>query len=686
MTDSELSDIGSDVSDLSYISELDDNECQSFNYDLSNGSPIDTNNFNIVHYNINSITVEGRLDQLSDICNTLNLDVLILTESKLDQTIPSNLITIPGYHEPVRRDRNRNGGGVLIYISEHLIFQQKCDLQSNNFEHIWVDVKVKNVSFAINALYRPPTETAESHTLFLETSGDILQKLANYNATQKIIASDLNFGNCYCKYPILQPKPLDATAPDLFSSFGFTQLIDIPTRITQNTISLIDLIFEFNTENVVCHGTLPRIADHDGVLVSYNIIFQKVKPKTKIMYDYKNADVNGLISYIKQFDFNSAVFSHPTVAQAELYSKVLTDAFALFIPCKTVTIRNNDQPWSNSYTRLLLRKKNRNYKFYKKANTKYINILNQPNASPEMITKHLNKKNKAFVKSRNAANHSTIANRRVKFAFYNTVNSTMNNCSISPKKKFSILLKLMKNNKYSPTPPLIENDETINEPKQKSDIFNTFFASKSNVQNADDIPPNLQRLLNVPNLEKINTSPIEVGRFVRGLKKSHASYCGISGKFLQLISQEISPSLSKLFNNLFEIGHFPDIWKVAHVTAIYKRSGQKNCKTSFRPISILPTLSKVCESIIHERLLAHCIEHNIISERQAAYLKGDSTISQLVYIVHYIRSCWGESKIVQGAFLDISAAFDKVWHKGLIAKLSQIGIDGTFINLFASYL
>ena len=80
------------------------------------------------------------------------------------------------------------------------------------------------------------------------------------------------------------------------------------------------------------------------------------------------------------------------------------------------------------------------------------------------------------------------------------------------------------------------------------------------------------------------------------------------------------------------------------------------------------------------------MDNNITSERQAAYLKGDSTISQLIYIVHYIRSCWGHSKVVQGAFLDISAAFDKVWHNGLISKLSQIGVGGNFLKLFQSYL
>ena len=126
--------------------------------------------------------------------------------------------------------------------------------------------------------------------------------------------------------------------------------------------------------------------------------------------------------------------------------------------------------------------------------------------------------------------------------------------------------------------------------------------------------------------------------------------------------------------------------KIAHVTPIYKRCGQKNDKANFRPISILPSLSKVAESVIHSRLLAHCSENNIISERQAAYLKGDSTMSQLLYIVHYIRSNWGNKSIVKGAFLDISAAFDKVWHKGLIAKLYQIGISGISIELFSSYL
>ena len=67
-------------------------------------------------------------------------------------------------------------------------------------------------------------------------------------------------------------------------------------------------------------------------------------------------------------------------------------------------------------------------------------------------------------------------------------------------------------------------------------------------------------------------------------------------------------------------------------------------------------------------------------------LKGDSTVSQLLYIVQNIRKNWGEHKITQGLFLDVSAAFDKVWHNGLLAKLGQIGVEGSFLDILSSYL
>ena len=306
--------------------------------------------------------------------------------------------------------------------------------------------------------------------------------------------------------------------------------------------------------------------------------------------------------------------------------------------------------------------------------------------TPLIITQLLNKKNKTNKNFKIASKESLKANRRCKSAFFNSVNSTMINNEISAKKKFSILSKLMSNQKFSSITNLIENGQLIEDPRTKSNLLNSHFANKSTVNNSDENVPDLDRYENISPFYTINTSSIEVAKILRSLKKSNFSHCGIPGKFLAFISTPISFSLSKLFNNQFEIGQFPDIWKISHITALYKHKGLKSDKNNYRPISLLPTISKVCESIMHKRLLDHCMEHNIISSKQAAYLKGDSTVAQLLYIVHKIRSQWAKGNVTHAVFLDVQAAFDKVWHKGLLAKLDQINVTNEVHTLFTSYL
>ena len=331
--------------------------------------------------------------------------------------------------------------------------------------------------------------------------------------------------------------------------------------------------------------------------------------------------------------------------------------------------------------------KNRNYKLFKTASQNFARTMFNPNQSQEYITILVNRKNKAHLNSRVAANESLKANRRAQTAFYNTVNSTMNRHDISAKKKFSILLKLINNDKFSSIPALIENGKTVTNDGEKSNLLNNHFADKATVPNPNDNVPFLPNKPEIPRLDSINTSPIEISKVIRDhLKKSCQSHCGIPGKFLGLIETPVSFSMSRLFNNLFKNGHYPNLWKISHVTAIFKQKGLKTNKANYRPISLLPTVSKICETVIHHRLLSHCIENNVISSRQAAYIKGDSTVNQLLYIVQKIRKSWSIKKCTQGVFLDVSSAFEKVWHSGLLAKLNQIGIEGKILELFKSYL
>ena len=182
-------------------------------------------------------------------------------------------------------------------------------------------------------------------------------------------------------------------------------------------------------------------------------------------------------------------------------------------------IKVNDPPWCNTYTRLLLRKKNRNYCIFRKSATNLENALKDHSNNSELITKLRKRKEKTQNNSKIASKESLKANRRVKNNFYNSVNQTMNNPEIASKKKFSILIKLMNSQKYSTIPPLIENENIINNPGEKSNLFNNHFASKSTVPNFDDKIPELPRKTEIPCIDKVNTSPIEVAKTLRCLKK-----------------------------------------------------------------------------------------------------------------------------------------------------------------------
>ena len=90
--------------------------------------------------------------------------------------------------------------------------------------------------------------------------------------------------------------------------------------------------------------------------------------------------------------------------------------------------------------------------------------------------------------------------------------------------------------------------------------------------------------------------------------------------------------------------------------------------------------------VAQNRLLRHLLSNNIITKQQAAYLPADSTAQQLLSIVHLIKTTLASNNVAQGVFLDVSKAFDAVWHRGLLAKLDQINISGPVYQLFSSYL
>ncbi len=138
------------------------------------------------------------------------------------------------------------------------------------------------------------------------------------------------------------------------------------------------------------------------------------------------------------------------------------------------------------------------------------------------------------------------------------------------------------------------------------------------------------------------------------------------------------------------LGHFPKKWKIANIVPLHKKGSVHDFKM-YRPVSLLPCISKVLEKLIFKEVYLHLRSNEILSNFQSGFTPGDSTINQLIHINDSILKSMDNGEDTIGCFLDLTRAFDTVWHKGLLYKLRKYGICDHFggsklYSWFESYL
>ena len=187
-------------------------------------------------------------------------------------------------------------------------------------------------------------------------------------------------------------------------------------------------------------------------------------------------------------------------------------------------------------------------------------------------------------------------------------------------------------------------------------------------------------------LDSISVSSDEVTSVLTSLNIGKASGPdSINNRLLKELAQPLTPPLKDLFNYSFAIGKVPSIWKQANVSPIYKKD-DPSVVSNYRPISLLSTVGQILERIVHKHILNFFQKHHIITTLQSGFVPGDSTVNQLVDIYNTFCKALDDGKEVRAIFCDISKAFDRVWHKGLIYKLKTVGISGSVLLWFTDNL
>ena len=205
------------------------------------------------------------------------------------------------------------------------------------------------------------------------------------------------------------------------------------------------------------------------------------------------------------------------------------------------------------------------------------------------------------------------------------------------------------------------------------------------IKNSSKFPSHLHYLTD-NRLSSASFSQDDIAKIIQNLDPNKAhGHDNISIRMLKICGSSIYKPLEMIFKQCIETGVFPSEWKKANIVPIHKK-GDKQTLENYRPVSLLPICGKILERLMFNEMFNFFIENKLISSNQSGFKPGDSCINQLLSITHEIYESFDVGLEVRSVFLDISKAFDKVWHDGIIYKLTQNGISRNLLKLLEDFL
>lgn len=183
------------------------------------------------------------------------------------------------------------------------------------------------------------------------------------------------------------------------------------------------------------------------------------------------------------------------------------------------------------------------------------------------------------------------------------------------------------------------------------------------------------------------TSIEEVRKRISALKTKKASGSdGVSNSALKALPKKALAALTGMLNAMLRLRYFPSQWKCAEVVVLPKPGQPGTFPQNYRPISLLPVIGKLAEGIVLRRLQAAIDVNQAIQDEQFGFRSGHSTVHQILRVVEQVTEGFNKKQSTGAIFLDVSKAFDKVWHQGLLHKMLEANVPLALTQLVASFL
>lgn len=442
----------------------------------------------------------------------------------------------------------------------------------------------------------------------------------------------------------------------------------LPTHFTRTSNTLLDLCFVNNMSRLLLYDQLSAslFSKHDLIFLAYDF-HTEIQNQTIYYRDFKNLDYQSLTNELSTIQWNRMFYMTNVDDQVNFLHNNMDLLYNKYINIKTKRIRN-EHPWFSNEIKLLIAKRNHSYARWKRFKTTELHetfksLRNRVNTLVKIS------KSKFYEEHFKSAVCSKMKWKSIRnMGIINQENNDAKEC-IDVNQLNQLFLNIP-----MPTPDTNFYTDTY----AHNSAHNDYSPVPNRINNSDRNNSENQMLYG---FEFKNTTQEDVLESILSIKSESAGHDGVHPKFVKLILPYILPQITHLFNTILTTSTFPYMWKHAKIIPIPKPNHE------FRPIAILPYLSKVFERLIHSQISKYLQDNSLLTDKQSGFRPKHSCVSTLLEVSEELRINVDDNRISFLVLLDHSKAFDTVEHSILCLKLKHMcKFSPTAVKLISSYL
>jgi exonuclease III len=553
---------------------------------------------------------EHKLLEFQELLTLTNPDILGVSETWLNNNIPDKKIDPFEHFKIHRKDRtDQQGGGVMCLINKNIKSERKINLEVNTNAHneiLVVEAELSpNNKIAVITAYR---SQQDPYARFLSNLENTLYNCAINNLSKILLIGDFNYSKITWNPARDNKLPLHCREfLQVINSYGLKQLNKHPSRETNDNI--LDLILTNFPDKVskIYSNLFQYSSDHFLLHFDLHTTIEKIHSPSRTIYNYKRANFNQLRQDISTSNLTENIACEELIDnKITAWTTTLVNLINKCIP-KITLKKDHTAPWIDLDVIKLLRKKDSALRTAKKHDTQ--NAWNK------------------FTRLRNRLKN-LISHKHKEY-----LTDICEHINTSPKRFWSYIKA---NSKSRGLPSYLYNStkDKIDNFIGMANIFNTFFQSTF-TNNLNATLPDINKHED-QNLNEITVTEAEVLKELTKLNPSKAQGPdNLPTRVLKDCAQELTPSITTLYNESLHQSKVPKAWKNANVTPIHKK-GDKHLANNYRPISLLPVISKVLERCIYNKIIDFLLPK--ITNFQHGFLKNRSTTTQLLNVFSNINN------------------------------------------------